>query len=272
MQRSFEYLFGCMEKQKKEAETTGVEMQFLIKASYLEIYNEQIVDLLDPQSHSLHIREDITKGVYVEALQEETVSGVKDMIALITRGARNRHVSSTSMNKESSRSHSVLTTQVESKTMNDSGVWQMKSSRFHIIDLAGSERSKSTNAVGERLKEAGMINKSLTALGIVINSLVDISEGKTRHVHYRDSKLTFLLRDSLGGNSKTVIIANVTPSSQNVGESLSTLMFAQRAKLIKNKAVINEESSSTIHHLKAELRRVKKELAESTNAYTQLCD
>ena len=96
--------------------------------------------------------------------------------------------------------------------MNASGVWQMKSSRFHIIDLAGSERSKATNAVGERLKEAGMINKSLTALGIVINSLVDISEGKNRHVHYRDSKLTFLLRDSLGGNSKTVIIANVTPA------------------------------------------------------------
>lgn len=138
----------------------------------------------------------------------------------------------------------------------------MKSSRFHIIDLAGSERSKATNAVGERLKEAGMINKSLTALGIVINSLVDISEGKTRHVHYRDSKLTFLLRDSLGGNSKTLIIANVTPAHSCTGESLSTLMFAQRAKLIKNKAVINEESSSTIHHLKAELRRVKKELAE----------
>ena len=150
--------------------------------------------------------------------------------------------------------------------MNASGVWQMKSSRFHIIDLAGSERSKATNAVGERLKEAGMINKSLTALGIVINSLVDISEGKNRHVHYRDSKLTFLLRDSLGGNSKTVIIANVTPAHQNVGESLSTLMFAQRAKLIKNKAVINEESSSTIHHLKAELRRVNKELAEATGA------
>jgi hypothetical protein len=107
--------------------------------------------------------------------------------------------------------------------MNASGVWQMKSSCFHIIDLAGSERSKHTNAEGQRLKEAGMINKSLSALGIVINSLVDISEGKTRHVHYRDSKLTFLLRDSLGGNSKTVIIANVTSAQNSVGETLSTL-------------------------------------------------
>ena len=172
------------------------------------------------------------------------------MMNLTTRGARNRHVGSTLMNKESSRSHSVLTTTIESKTMNDDGVWQMKSSRFHIIDLAGSERSKNTNAVGERLKEAGMINKSLTALGIVINSLVEISEGKNRHVHYRDSKLTFLLRDSLGGNSKTVIIANVTAAAISVGETLSTLNFAQRAKLIKNKAVVNEESSNTIAHLK----------------------
>ena len=141
----------------------------------------------------------------------------------------------------------------------------MKSSRFHIIDLAGSERSKATKAEGERLKEAGMINKSLTALGIVINSLVEISEGKNRHVHYRDSKLTFLLRDSLGGNSKTCIIANVTAAAISVGETMSTLNFAQRAKLIKNKAVVNEESSSTIAHLKLELRRTKKELAEQTN-------
>ena len=146
----------------------------------------------------------------------------------------------------------------------------MKSSRFHIIDLAGSERSKHTNAEGQRLKEAGMINKSLSALGIVINSLVDISEGKTRHVHYRDSKLTFLLRDSLGGNSKTTIIATITPGAVICGETLSTLKFAQLAKLIKNKAVINEESSSTIHLLKAEIRRLKMELAESAQERTML--
>ena len=131
------------------------------------------------------------------------------------------------MNKESSRSHSVLTTIIETKTMKDGGgVWNIKTARFHIIDLAGSERQKFTGAVGDRLKEAGMINKSLSALGNVINSLVDISEGKNRHVHYRDSKLTFLLRDSLGGNSKTVIIANISPSAINYGETLSTLKFA----------------------------------------------
>lgn len=131
------------------------------------------------------------------------------------------------MNKESSRSHSVLTTIIETKSMKEGGgVWNIKTSRFHIIDLAGSERSKQTNAVGERLKEAGMINKSLSALGNVINSLVDISEGKSRHVHYRDSKLTFLLRDSLGGNSKTLIIANISPSNSCHGETMSTLKFA----------------------------------------------
>lgn len=147
------------------------------------------------------------------------------MNAIITRGASNRHVGSTSMNKESSRSHSVLTTIIESKSMRD-GIWNIKTSRFHIIDLAGSERSKHTNAVGDRLKEAGMINKSLSALGNVINSLVDLSEGKSRHIHYRDSKLTFLLRDSLGGNSKTLIIANISPSSLCAGETISTLKFA----------------------------------------------
>ena len=119
--------------------------------------------------------------------------------------------------------------------------------------------------MGDRLKEAGMINKSLSALGNVINSLVDISEGKNRHVHYRDSKLTFLLRDSLGGNSKTVIIANVSPSAACYGETLSTLKFAQRAKLIRNKAVINEDSSGTITLLKNEINRLKKELAEYEN-------
>lgn len=117
--------------------------------------------------------------------------------------------------------------------------------------------------MGKELKEAGMINKSLSALGNVINSLVDISEGKSRHVHYRDSKLTFLLRDSLGGNSKTLIIANITPSNACHGETLSTLKFAQRAKLIKNKAIINEDSSGTIILLKGEISLLKKELAEN---------
>ena len=150
----------------------------------------------------------------------------KDMLELIVRGTNNRHVGATSMNRASSRSHSVLTTIIESKSRSQTGVWNVKQSRFHIIDLAGSERQKVANTGGDRLKEAGMINKSLSALGNVINSLVDVSEGRNRHVPYRDSKLTFILRDSLGGNSKTVIIANISPSHLNVSETLSTLKFA----------------------------------------------
>jgi hypothetical protein len=174
---------------------------------------------------NLSLWEDIKKGVYVEGLTEEIIGDSNEMMELMKWGTRNRHVGCTSMNKESSRSHSVLTTIIESKNMKD-GLWNVRVSRFHIIDLAGSERAKLTSAGGEWLKEAGMINKSLSALGNVINSLVDLSEGKARHIHYRDSKLTFLLWDSLGGNSKTVIIANISPSANSFGETLSTLKFA----------------------------------------------
>lgn len=272
MQRSFEYIFQNIDEQKKliKDKHDGSEINFLIKCNYLEIYNEQIVDLLEPASINLHVREDIKKGVYVEGLNEEVINSYKDMISLIQRGAKNRHVGSTAMNRESSRSHSVLTTIIESKSMSSSGVWNMKTSRFHIIDLAGSERSKNTNAIGERLKEAGMINKSLSALGNVINSLVDISSGKERHIPYRDSKLTFILRDSLGGNSKTVIIANISPSIINLGETLSTLEFARRAKQIKNRAVVNEDSSGTLLILKNEIKRLKKEMNDQNRLYMQL--
>jgi kinesin family protein 15 len=140
------------------------------------------------------------------------------------------------------------------------GVTNVKSSKFHFVDLAGSERQKQTASVGTRLKEAGNINKSLTVLGSVINALVDISAGKKSHIRYRDSKLTFLLKDSLGGNSKTTMIANISPASINFGETLSTLKFAQRAKLIKNKASINEELTGSIEVLKKEIMRLKQEI------------
>lgn len=253
--RSFEYIFNKLDSLAEE-ETEESKVEFLVRTSYLEIYNEQIMDLLNPTSQNLQIREDIKKGVYVEGLTEEVSSSAHDMIDIIKKGALKRHTGSTLMNKESSRSHSVLSTTIESKIMKN-GLFNIKISKFHIIDLAGSERAKSTDAGGTRLKEAGMINKSLSALGNVINSLVDVSQGKSRHVHYRDSKLTFLLRDSLGGNSKTLMIANISPASISFGETLSTLKFAQRAKLIKNKAIINEDSSGTVAILKDEIKRLK---------------
>ena len=255
MPRAFDYIF----RKIAEEEKSGADSEYLVKSSYLEIYNEQIVDLLDPNLANLQIRESMKRGVYVEGLTEEVCGDSEEMEDLIRRGTTSRHVGSTSMNKESSRSHSVLTTTIEMKK--DTNV---KVSRFHIIDLAGSERAKLTTAAGDRLKEAGMINKSLSALGNVINSLVDRSEGKARHIHYRDSKLTFLLRDSLGGNSRTMIICNVSPSSSSFGETLSTLKFAQRAKLIKNKAVINEDSVGSIEVLKEEIKKLKIIIAKTS--------
>lgn len=258
--RSFEYIFNKLEHMTEE-ETEESKVEFLVRTSYLEIYNEQIMDLLNPTSQNLQIREDIKKGVYVEGLVEEVSSSAHEMLDLIKKGAQKRHTGSTLMNKESSRSHSVLTTTIESKIMKN-GLFHIKIAKFHLIDLAGSERAKSTDAAGSRLKEAGMINKSLSALGNVINSLVEVGQGRSRHVHYRDSKLTFLLRDSLGGNSKTLMIANISPASNSFNETLSTLKFAQRAKLIKNKAIINEDSSGTVAILKDEIKRLKLEMTK----------
>ena len=252
--RCFEYIFSMISSLVKEE-----NVEFLVKCSYLEIYQEQVSDLLDPNPQNLQIREDMKKGVYVDGIIEAQVTNVMETYKILKTGSRNRHVSSTSMNKESSRSHSVFSLNIESKS-NFEGLVNFKSSRFNLIDLAGSERQKSTACVGERLKEAGMINKSLSALGNVINSLVEISEGKSRHVPYRDSRLTYLLKDSLGGNSKTLIIANVSSAVSSLSETLSTLKFAQRAKLIKNSAVINEDTSGTVLMLKNEVKRLKEEL------------
>lgn len=266
--RCFEYIFNSIEEIKLKH-----DIQFLIKCSYLEIYQEQINDLLDPSPQNLQLREDMKRGVYVEGLIEDVVGDIAETRNLLRIGTENRHVGSTSMNKESSRSHSVFTLTVESKEVKN-GVNKFITSRFHLIDLAGSERQKATDCAGERLKEAGMINKSLSALGNVINSLVDISEGKSRHIHYRDSKLTFLLKDSLGGNSKTYIIANISPAFSATNETLSTLKFAQRAKQIKNSAYINEETSGAINTLQYEIKRLKEELQqakESPSCFKCMC-
>ena len=215
---------------------------------------------MEPVSAGLQVREDLKKGVYVEGLKEELVDSSYETIELLRKGALNRHVGSTHMNIESSRSHSLFTMSIERKTVSN-GTTHVRTSKFHFVDLAGSERQKLTAAVGERLKEAGNINKSLSVLGQVINSLVEIAEGKQRHIRYRDSKLTFILKDSLGGNSKTSLIANISPASSSFAETLSTLKFAQRAKQIKNRALINEDSIGSVGALKDEIARLKQELA-----------
>lgn len=178
---------------------------------------------------------------------------------VLKRGTKERTTGETMMNKSSSRSHCVFTIDLQSKTTEPSGVISFRRSKLNLVDLAGSERQSATSAQGQRLKEAGQINKSLSTLTLVMQSLVDNSRGKTGYVRYRDSKLTHLLKDSLGGNSKTTIIAAISPSLNSHYDSCSTLAFAQQVKFIKNKAVINEEVSGNTAQLQAELKRIKEE-------------
>ncbi|XP_053191642.1 kinesin-like protein KIF15-B [Scomber japonicus] len=265
--RSFEYLFFLI---NRETERSSQSKSFLCKCSFIEIYNEQIYDLLDTASASLFVRENIKKGVFVEGAVEKFVNSAAEAYQVLSMGWRNRRVASTSMNRESSRSHAVFTMTLESKeTINE--VVNIRMSQLNLVDLAGSERQKDTHTEGSRLKEASSINRSLMCLGQVIMALVDVSNGKNRHICYRDSKLTFLLRDSLGGNAKTYIIANVHPGSKCFGETLSTLQFAQRAKLIKNKAIINEDTQGNVRQLQAEVKKLKEQLAQALASQTMDC-
>lgn len=256
--RVFECLFSRIQKEKEARREE--KLRFTCKCSFLEIYNEQILDLLDPSSVNLQIREDAKKGVYVENLTELEVTSARDVIHNLVQGAANRKVAATNMNRASSRSHSVFTCIIESK-WESQGVTHHRFARLNLVDLAGSERQKSSGAEGERLKEATNINKSLSTLGLVIMNLVNISNGKSLHVPYRDSKLTFLLQDSLGGNSKTIIIANISPSNSCSLETLSTLKFAQRAKYIKNNAIVNEDASGDVLAMRMQIQQLKKEVA-----------
>jgi len=212
--------------------------------------------LLNPGEEKLSIREDLKKGVYVQNLTEESVASAERAYELLQYGSSNRSTAPTSANAVSSRSHSVFTLYIESKRGD-----MVRYSRLHLIDLAGSERQKFTHASGVRLKESGHINKSLSTLGHVIRALSEMAQGRKRHVHYRDSLLTFLLKDSLGGNSKTSVIATVSPAELCFGETLSTLKFAQCAKTVKNKAVVNEEgrNGAANKRLVAEMKRLKEE-------------
>ncbi|CAH2053339.1 unnamed protein product [Thlaspi arvense] len=258
MPRIFEFLFARI--QAEEESRRDERLKYNCKCSFLEIYNEQITDLLEPSSTNLQLREDIKSGVYVENLTEFEVESVQDILGLITQGSLNRKVGATNMNRESSRSHSVFTCVIESRWEKDSTT-NMRFARLNLVDLAGSERQKTSGAEGDRLKEAANINKSLSTLGHVIMVLVDVANGKPRHIPYRDSRLTFLLQDSLGGNSKTMIIANASPSVSCAAETLNTLKFAQRAKLIQNNAVVNEDFNGDVLELRRQIRLLKEELS-----------
>lgn len=214
----------------------SANVEYTVGISYLEIYMERIRDLLNPMMDNLPIHEG-PKGPYVKGLREIYVGEVGEVYTAMHLGQRSRVTASTNMNLESSRSHSIFLVTINQKDVNTGS---QKSGMLYLVDLAGSEKVGKTGASGQTLEEAKKINKSLSALGMVINSLTD---GKSTHVPYRDSKLTRILQESLGGNSRTTLIINCSPSSYNDAETVGTLRFGMRAKTIKNKAKINAELS-----------------------------
>ncbi|PTB70643.1 kinesin [Trichoderma citrinoviride] len=224
-------------------------IEYTVRVSYMEIYMEKIRDLLAPQNDNLPIHEEKNRGIYVKGLLEIYVSSVQEVYEVMRRGGSARMVSATNMNAESSRSHSIFVVTITQKNI-ESG--SAKSGQLFLVDLAGSEKVGKTGASGQTLEEAKKINKSLSALGMVINALTD---GKSHYVPYRDSKLTRILQESLGGNSRTTLIINCSPSSYNDAETLGTLRFGTRAKSIKNKAKVNAELSPA--ELKALLKKVQ---------------
>ncbi|NXG73574.1 KIF4 protein, partial [Baryphthengus martii] len=234
------------------------DWEFVLKVSYLEIYNEDILDLLCPsreRSAPISIREDPKEGIKIVGLTEKKVSCEQDTVSCLEQGNDSRTVASTAMNSQSSRSHAIFTICIDQKKKND------KNSSFrcklHLVDLAGSERQKKTKAEGDRLKEGININKGLLSLGNVISALGDENK-KGGFVPYRDSKLTRLLQDSLGGNSHTLMIACVSPADSNLEETLNTLRYADRARKIKNKPIVNlDPQAAELCHLRQQLQELQ---------------
>ncbi|XP_045715296.1 kinesin-like protein KIF17 [Phyllostomus hastatus] len=257
--RAFEHVFESVQC----AENT----KFLVRAAYLEIYNEDVRDLLGADTkQKLELKEHPERGVYVKGLSMHTVHNVAQCERIMETGWKNRSVGYTLMNKDSSRSHSIFTISIEIYAVDERGKDHLRAGKLSLVDLAGSERQSKTGATGERLKEATKINLSLSALGNVISALVD---GRCKHIPYRDSKLTRLLQDSLGGNTKTLMVACLSPADNNYDESLSTLRYANRAKNIKNKPHINEDpKDALLREYQEEIKRLKAILAQQMGPST----
>ena len=232
--------------------------QFLVRVSFVEIYNEEVRDLLSKvKRQKLNVREK-DKVFYVENVTVIQAENSQMTLDIMKAGRVNRATGATKMNPGSSRSHSIFSITVESSTMDEAGEAHYKVGKLNLVDLAGSERQSKTESTGERFIEATKINLSLTCLGSVINKLVS---GKSQYIPYRDSKLTMLLQDSLGGNTKTVMIANVGPADYNYDETLNTLWYASRAKKIKNKPRINEDpKDALLRQYQEEIELMKKKL------------
>jgi len=255
--RICETMFEKMSAGKEEGTSYRTEV------SYLEIYNERVKDLLNKNSsHNLKVREHPTQGPYVQDLSKHLVLEYDQILQLMEKGNVLRTTASTNMNDTSSRSHAIFTiTFVQAGYLE--GMPHETKSKIHLVDLAGSERANATGATGQRLKEGAHINKSLVTLGSVISALAEASvkaqhSSKQVFIPYRDSVLTWLLKDSLGGNSKTIMIATISPAEVNHGETLSTLRYANRAKNIINKPTVNEDPNvKLIRELREEIEKLK---------------
>ncbi|XP_048356999.1 kinesin-like protein KIF21A isoform X3 [Sphaerodactylus townsendi] len=287
--RAVKHLFKCIDEKKHAAIKQGVPSpEFKVNAQFLELYNEEVLDLFDTtrdidsknKKSNIRIHEDSAGGIYTVGVTTRNVSTETEMMQCLKLGALSRTTASTQMNVQSSRSHAIFTVHlcqtrvcspIDADNMTDNRIisessqlneFETLTAKFHFVDLAGSERLKRTGATGERAKEGISINCGLLALGNVISALGDKSK-KATHVPYRDSKLTRLLQDSLGGNSQTVMIACVSPSDRDFMETLNTLKYANRARNIKNKVVVNQDrASQQINALRSEITRLQMELME----------
>ncbi|XP_016094034.1 kinesin-like protein KIF21A [Sinocyclocheilus grahami] len=291
--RAVSHLYKGIEQRRQEAADQGRPVpEFKISAQFLELYNEEVLDLFDTtrdmemrkQKSHIKIHEDASGSIYTVGVTTRTVSSELEMMQCLQLGALSRTTASTQMNVQSSRSHAIFTIHIcqvrvcapaenppeqdgetDNRLANSSSEveeFETLTAKFHFVDLAGSERLKRTGATGDRAKEGISINCGLLALGNVISALGDRSKRST-HVPYRDSKLTRLLQDSLGGNSRTVMIACTSPSDQDFMETLNTLKYANRARNIKNKVVVNQDKASQqISALRTEIARLQVELME----------
>ncbi|XP_051532397.1 kinesin-like protein KIF21B isoform X6 [Myxocyprinus asiaticus] len=287
--RAVQQLFQGIQKRRLDAQSADMPLpEFKVSAQFLELYNEEILDLFDstrdPEARgrksNIKIHEDGSGGIYTTGVTSRLVSSEDELLQCLKLGALSRTTASTQMNAQSSRSHAIFTIHLcqmrvcpqphlvngEMNGVSDSSISQPEyetlTAKFHFVDLAGSERLKRTGATGERAREGISINCGLLALGNVISALGDQCK-KAGHVPYRDSKLTRLLQDSLGGNSRTVMIACVSPSDRDFMETLNTLKYANRARNIKNKVIMNQDKTSQqINALRAEIARLQMELME----------
>ncbi|XP_043529201.1 kinesin-like protein unc-104 isoform X2 [Frieseomelitta varia] len=258
----------CKDLFRKISRNSNECLKYSVEVSYMEIYCERVRDLLNPKNKgNLRVREHPLLGPYVEDLSKLAVMSYQDIHDLIDEGNKARTVAATNMNETSSRSHAVFTIFfTQQKHDSITGLVTEKVSKISLVDLAGSERADSTGAKGTRLKEGANINKSLTTLGKVISALAEIATKKKKKadfIPYRDSVLTWLLRENLGGNSKTAMIAAVSPADINYDETLSTLRYADRAKQIVCKAVVNEDANAKlIRELKEEIQKLRELLKQ----------